>query len=349
MKKFVFALMLALTLGPQAAAQTRPAPTPTPARTNTPARPAATTPAPRPTPAQGTTTPRPTPAQGSTTPAPRPTPAPETTPVPCGCELPLPEVLATVNGVRITKNDLSPRVKQQLERIYTQVSDARRNEVNLLVNTKLLEAEAKKRNTTTTKLYEEEVVAKLVKPTEADALAFYNENKARIQQSAGRAVEFNEIKTNIVEHLTEERQREATQRFAERMRAASQVQVINSVATPPATPADRARVLAVVNGEKITSGDVEDDLRPLVYSAQEQAYSLVRQDVEARINDTLLEQEAQKRKVTTTSLMESEVRAKVPAVTDAQAQTFYTQNKERINGTFEQLKPQIIQYLTEQE
>ncbi|HYO63350.1 MAG TPA: thioredoxin domain-containing protein, partial [Pyrinomonadaceae bacterium] len=259
------------------------------------------------------------------------------------------EVLAVVNGVRVTKADLSPQTQQRLQQLYRQVREVRRNEVRLLVNTKLLEAEAKKRNTTTTKLFEDEVVKKAAAPTEADALAFFNQNKERIQQSAGRGIEFNEIKTNIIEHLKDERNREATQQFADRLRAASNVQITTEVATPPATPADRARVLATVNGERITSADVEDDLRPLIYNAQEQAYELVKQDVEMRINDILLEQEAQKRKVTTNALLETEVRSKVPAVTDAQAQAFFNENKERINGTFDQLKPQIIQYLQQNE
>ena len=289
-------------------------------------------------------TPKPSPASAQQTQA-----AAAPAQVPCGCELPLPEVLAVVNGVRVTKADLGAQTQQSLKQIYEQVGEARRNAVRLLVNTKLLEAEAKKRGTTTAKLFEQEVVAKVVKPTDADALAFYNENKERISQSAGRAVEFNEIKTNIIEHLTGERQREATQRFAERLRAAAQVRVTTEVATPPANAAERARVFAVVNGEKITSANVEDDLRPLVFGAREQAYALVRGEVEMRINDILLEQEAQQRKVTTTALLETEVRAKAPAVTDAQARAFFDENKARINGTFEQVRPQLIEYLRQTE
>ncbi len=38
----------------------------------------------------------------------------------------------------------------------------------------------------------------------------------------------------------------------------------------------------------------------------------------------------------------------MPPVTEAQAQEFYNQNKDRISGEFAQLKPQIIQYIQEQ-
>ena len=42
-----------------------------------------------------------------------------------------------------------------------------------------------------------------------------------------------------------------------------------------------------------------------------------------------------------------EVKAKLPAVTDAEAQKFYEENKARIPGDFAQLKPQIVRYLGE--
>jgi len=69
-----------------------------------------------------------------------------------------------------------------------------------------------------------------------------------------------------------------------------------------------------------------------------------------RINDALLEQEAQKRKVTTNALLDTEVTAKTKQVTEADARSFYDQNKERLNGgDFTQLKPQIMQFLQERE
>jgi protein-disulfide isomerase len=68
-------------------------------------------------------------------------------------------------------------------------------------------------------------------------------------------------------------------------------------------------------------------------------------EVDLRVNDALLEQEAQKRKVTTKALLDAEVEAKTTTVTDAAAQKFYDENRQRINGEFAQLKPQIVQYL----
>jgi protein-disulfide isomerase len=337
MSKVFYAIILTFALTCGAAAQTRrgaaaPARTPAPTQAKPAAKPAAT-------PAASSTPQQQTPA----------TPAPADA---CGCEAgPLPEVLATVGAVKITRADISPETQQRVARLQQGVVEARKQELDLQINSILLEAEAKKRNTTTTKLLEAEVVAKTVEPTTADAQAYFDQNKARIEQQAGAGVTFADIKDQIVNFLRGERQQERAKQFAESLRTGAQVKKSAEFATPPATAADRARVLATVNGRNITSGDVEDALLPLVASVQEQVYVLRKQDVDMKVNDILLNQEAQKRGVTARALLDAEVTTKVPVVTEAQAQDFYNKNKERINGDFAQIKYQIIQYLqqTEQE
>jgi protein-disulfide isomerase len=213
----------------------------------------------------------------------------------------------------------------------------------LQINTALLETEAKRRGVSAAKLLEAEVVAKTQEPTEADARKFYDENKARIPE------EFNAVKPDIITYLRETRQRELAAKLSDMLRAAAQVKKNVTEATPPATEAERARVLATVNGRNITSADVEDNLRPLVFSVQEEVYKLRRQAVELKVNDLLLNQEAQRRKMTTNALLDAEVTAKVIPVTDDDAQKFYDENKARIEGEFAQLKEQIVQYLREVE
>jgi protein-disulfide isomerase len=92
---------------------------------------------------------------------------------------------------------------------------------------------------------------------------------------------------------------------------------------------------------------VEDSLRPLVFGVQEQVYKLRAQEVELRVNDLLLGQEARRRGVTPKALLEAEVNSKVPAITDADAQKFYDENRARIDGDFAQRKEQVVEYLRE--
>ncbi|MFL6254174.1 MAG: DsbA family protein [Pyrinomonadaceae bacterium] len=341
MRKVFYAIFLTLTLACSVGAQTRRG---TPAATPAARKPAATKPA-------QTTTPKPT-----QTPAAKPTPAPVSSPPApaaledCGCESgPLPEVLGAVNGVKITRADLNPRVQQQVTQLQQEVVEARKRELDLQINSILLEAEAKKRNTPTTKLIEAEVLSKTVEPTAAEAEAYFNQNKAGIEQQAGRTVTFAEVKENVLAYMREQRQQERAGQYAATLRAAAQVKKNVEFATPPATPADRARVFATVNGRNITSADIEDSLLPFVASVQEQVYLLRKGDVDMKINDILLNQEAQKRGVTARAVLDVEVSAKTPVVNEAQALDFYNKNKERIGGEFAPLKYQIIEYLQGQE
>ncbi len=260
----------------------------------------------------------------------------------CACEgEPLPEVVAVVNGVRITKQEVDSRIEPQIAELRKSVVEARARELDLQINSKLLDAEAKKRGKTTAKLLEEEVVSKVAEPSDAEAQKFYNDNKARIN------ADYQTVKADLMGYLRGLRQREAAKAFADRLRTTAAVKVNVPNATPPANAAERARVFAVVNGEQITSARIEDSLKPLIFSVQERIYQLRKTEVDLRINDVLLEQEAQKRKVTTKALLDAEVEAKTKPIVDAEAQKFYDANKERINGEFAQIKPQLVQYLQE--
>lgn len=262
----------------------------------------------------------------------------------CGCEAKVPaDAVATVNGVKLTIKDVDDPIKDRVQQIQSQVVQARKAELDLQLNSKLLEAEAKKRGISSTKLLEQEVVAKVKEPTEAEAQAFFNLNKSTIEG------EFNDVKPQIISHLRAERQRQEAKKLAEQLRATAQIKVLVTEVTPPETAADRARVLATINGERITSGDIEDSLRPLIAASQEQVYTLRKQVLDSKINDLLLDQEAQKRKATARAVYESEIVPKVKKPTEEDARKFYDENKERINGTFDQVKPQIIQYLQSQE
>lgn len=260
----------------------------------------------------------------------------------CGCEdKPLPEVIGVVNGVKITKQDLSPETRARVEQLQHKIIDARQRELDLQIDSMLLESEAKKRGMSPSQVIKDEVIAKVQEPTEVEAQAFYEKNKASIQG------EFKDQKNNIIEFLRYQRQQEQAAKLAERLRTGAQVKVLAKSTAPPSSNADRARVLAIVNDKQITMGDVENSLRPLIVKVQEQVHALRKQDLDLKVNDALLAQEAQKKGVTTRALLEAEVSAKVPRVTDAEAQAFYDQNKDRISGDFAQVKAQVIQYIQE--
>lgn len=269
------------------------------------------------------------------------TPPVQTTPpkpVDCACESQvLPETLAVVNGVKITSADVQKATGNSVGPLHAQVVEARKRELDLMINSKLLAIEAKKRGISTVKLLEQEVLSKVKPATKAEAQAFYDQNKTRINK------EFTEVADDIISYLSDQRQQQEAKKFADTLRGASEVKVNVTEVTPPANDAERARVFATIKGEKITSGDIETSLLPLIFDVQEQVYKLRKDELELSINDTLLTQEAAKRKITTTALLDAEVKPK--PVTDQQTQLFYDQNKERVSGDFAQSKDAIRQYL----
>jgi hypothetical protein len=262
----------------------------------------------------------------------------------CGCEdKPQITVLAVVNGVKITKEDLSIDTRTQVSLAQDTVIAARSQALAQLINKTLLEAEAKRRGVTTAKLLELEVNAKLVQPTEDEARAFYDQNKKRI------ARDFKHVRKDIIAQLRAEREAVRATVFANALRAGAQITVSEQPVTPPTTEAHLARVFATVNGVSITSRDIEEGLLPLIFSVQKQVYALRKQDLDVRINDILLEQEAKRLGTTPEALIQQNLRTTGSIATEKQLREFYKQHKELLPGDFDDNRIQILQLMLAQQ
>jgi hypothetical protein len=262
----------------------------------------------------------------------------------CGCEdTPQINVLAVVNGIKITKQDLSIDTRTQVSLVQETVIVARSQAVNQLINKTLLEAEAKRRGLTAAQLLELEVTAKIAQPTEEEARNFYNLNKTRTSQ------DFKSVKNDLLGRLRSERETTRAREFANALRVAAKVTVSEQPVTAPTNEADLSRVFATINGVDITSRDLEESLRPLIFRVQQQVYALRKRDVDLKINDLLLEQEAKRLGATPQELINQNVRSKVSIITDEQARAFYKEHKTSFKGDFDEVKFQIMQYLLEQE
>ena len=95
-------------------------------------------------------------AQPTPTPAPRPALPPAA-----------PVSIVTVNGQTFTTAELEPAVRQELEQLDAKIAEARRNVLELQINTMLLEVEARKRRIDTHRLYELEVSSRVPAATPA--------------------------------------------------------------------------------------------------------------------------------------------------------------------------------------
>src|SRR6059036_365685 len=88
--------------------------------------------------------------------------------------------------------------------------------------------------------------------------------------------------------------------------------------------------LAEVNGEAITTDEVERALGAPLRRLEQQIYDLKRQKLEALISERLLAREAAKRGVSVQALLDAEVTA--GTVTDEEVESFYQANKARLKG-----------------
>jgi phosphoribosyl-dephospho-CoA transferase len=100
--------------------------------------------------------------------------------------------------------------------------------------------------------------------------------------------------------------------------------------------------LAKVNGEPISSAEIENLLAAQLTRLQEQIYTLKRQKLEEVINATVLTQEAAKRKISVSELLDAEVAAKVGLVTEQEVEQFYQENRFRLQGEETTLRQQVM-------
>ena len=261
----------------------------------------------------------------------------------CGCEGEvLPEVLAIVNGSNIRTEEVDKQLLDEIESLRNQVVEARRNELGLQVNSKLLETESRRLALTIERLLQQEVVSKAKQPSEAEIKLFYDDNKQRIQ------AEYEAAKPHIARHLLAQRQQAQARKLAERLRAAADLKILVAEPTPPEKEGDRERLFATVNGQPVKSGQIEDAIAPLIFSFQQRVYDMRKTRLESMINSKLLEQEARKRKLTPEALLEIETRS-ADRVTEQDAKRFYDENKSRITGDYPAIKDQVLSFVREEE
>jgi protein-disulfide isomerase len=130
-------------------------------------------------------------------------------------------------------------------------------------------------------------------------------------------------------------------------------------ATPPAKPAATPQktavtapppgALAIVNGQAIMITDLDPKVREVVEGFETNMPSLRRDALDARINTILLENEAQKRKVTGDQLMDAEVNNLLKDPTEAEIKAVYDASKQQIgDADLATVRPQIVSYLRSQ-
>jgi protein-disulfide isomerase len=131
-------------------------------------------------------------------------------------------VLATVAGQTIKASAINDdaRLKRYIYEIRRQTFEAEKAAVNIKINNLLLEAEARRRNTTADALMNTEVTGKIRHPTEAEITKFYEENKARMNGAALQTVH-----DDIIAFLEQPERDKLEQALVDRLRAGAQIRL----------------------------------------------------------------------------------------------------------------------------
>jgi len=252
-----------------------------------------------------------------------------------------PVLLAIVNGQNITTADIDARAREEADGLDGKIAEARKQILELEINSQLLDVEAKKRKMTPQQLYEAEVVKKMAEPTPAEITKFIEENRNQMEQSDPDA-----MRTVVTAYLKGEREAALSNEFVKRLRAANAVgkgEDINAANLSPSA------VLATVAGQPITAGTIMERLKPIIYQLRLDTYLIEKPALDIAINNMLLLAESKTKNIPSEEILRKEITEKIKPPTDAAIVKFYEENKSGLKAELSTIRNQIASYLQEQD
>jgi protein-disulfide isomerase len=269
-------------------------------------------------------------------------PTPTSTPVPAPAPTAdLTTPLANVNGQAITVADLDQSTIQQLAQLDQQLAEARQKIVEMQVNTVLLDTEARRRRLTGKQLYDLEVTKRIADPTEAEISKFVAENS---EEFAG--ADLQRVRPDIIAYMREQREEKLTATLVDRLRTANPVVSRADINSPNLSP---ATVVATVGGQPVTAEVINARLKPILYNLRMNTYRAERAALDRTVDDVLLIAEANKRSVGPETIVRTEITEKLRHATDDEVVKYYGEHKATINAELETVRPQLANYLDQQE
>lgn len=253
-----------------------------------------------------------------------------------------PVLLAVVNGQNVTTAEIDPSAREEAESLNDKIAEARRQILELQVNTLLLEAEASRRKMTSQQLYDIEVKRKLTEPTAAEIKKFIEDNRDAINQDDDPET----LKKNVAAYLLGEKETRLSGELVNRLRTAIPMVKgadVNAATLPPAT------VLATVAGKPVTAAMIEERLRPLAYKLRTSTYLVEKAALDQAIYNLLLLAEANRRNVAPEDVVRTEISEKTHLPTEAEIAKFYAEHQSNIPGTLDALRSRISSFLQDQE
>lgn len=133
---------------------------------------------------------------------------------------PAKQPVATVAGQAIYDEDVASSIQTQILSLRRQEYEAKKRALDTLIDQKVLEAAAKKKELTTEKLLQQEVDAKVPEPTDAELLGFYLGQKDRWNRP------FDEIKDQLRQSAKQAKIQQERQDYLKALRARGDVVIL---------------------------------------------------------------------------------------------------------------------------
>lgn len=278
-------------------------------------------------------------------PAPTPSPA-ATTPT---TDSP---ALATVNELTFTAADIETEVSASilndpdvyLHEFYQDrqkaIREARQRAVEVRVNSMLITAEAKRRSLTIDAFLDAEINQKIAPPTDAEVQAVFDANRAQLGN------DLSTVRPNIINYLRGQRAEQARNDLVNRLKMTNTVMKGADVNAPNLAA---GTVLASVNGQPLRIETVNERMKAYLYQMEMRIYEAQKQALDHRINNTLIADEANKRKIGSEELFRAEITEKTKPPSEAEIAKFYDENKARINGDLAANRTAIAEYLQQEQ
>ncbi|MBI3782362.1 MAG: thioredoxin domain-containing protein [Deltaproteobacteria bacterium] len=108
--------------------------------------------------------------------------------------------------------------------------------------------------------------------------------------------------------------------------------------------------VATVGSKTISRADLDKHVKAKMLQVESQRFQVLSEGLDELIATELFEQEAKARSIAVADLVKQEVEAKVKSPSDDEIKKVYEENKDELEGqTLETVKPQIVQYLRQQQ
>ena len=252
-----------------------------------------------------------------------------------------PTPLVTVNGQTLSTADFDAAMRSQVEGVEDRIAAAKRNLLDVQINTILLEVEARRRGITNRQLYELEVTKRITPATPAQIKQFIDDNKAQFE-----GLDIATATPQVSAFLHDELESRLGDALVARLRKTIPV-VMGVDVTGPNLTGDA--VLATIGGTPLKAVLFNERLKPIVYKLRLETYEIEKQRADQMVNDLLLIAEANRRQIGSDEIIRTEISDKVRTPTEAEVAKFYNENKERINRDLDEVRNQLVNYLQEEE